>query len=274
MKINISTTDQPDSDITAFFLSCDRLDLLERTISSFFDTVQENVKLVLYDDSGNPEIYPKLKDRYGDKFDIICYPQNRGLNVAYDFMSSYGDSKYLLYVEDDWQFLLPGYLQVSRAILEKYPLVGNVDLTQPSTPDALDEETEEFIWKKPWRISERHYHWIGWCGSPNLKRRSDYIRLGRIESLGPEWMFDRKFHLMGLKSVFTKQPYVQHIGDGRSKMEGRRPPDHLTPCNTCPYDSVCRLPRINWYYADSPDKPTFCETSEQVKKCDPFFWPG
>lgn len=272
MRAQIHTAEQPDSDISAFFLSCDRLDLLDLTITSFFQTAGEPVKLVIYDDSGNPDVFRRLAEQYGNKFDIICFAENRGLNVAYDFMSSYCHTKYLFYVEDDWYFQQPGYLQLSRHILESYPIVGNIDLTEPlcRSCGCVGEETEDFYWKNTWRISEQHFHWIGWCGSPNLKRRDDYIRLGRIEELGPEWLIDRKFHLTGLKSVFTKTPYVKHIGDGRSKMEGRRPPDWITPCEKCPYDAHCELPRINWFYVESPDKPRFYKTLREVYDCNPF----
>lgn len=254
MKTQVHTTEQPESDITAFFLSCDRLDLLDIAIASFLRTVNEPVKLVLCDDSATPGIFDQLVERYGSSFDIICFPENRGQWVQYDFMSSYCYSKYIFYVEDDWEFIQDGYMQLSRQILESDRLIGNVDLTEPNCRDlgGCGEETEDFVWKTPWRLSPSHFYWIGWQGSPNLKRREDYIRLGRIEGLGPEWITDRKFHLMGLKSVFTKTPYVRHIGYGRSRMDGKRPNDTVLPCSTCPLDKECKLPRIDWLYMENP----------------------
>lgn len=255
MKNLIHTVNQPDSDVTAFFLSCDRLDLLDITISSFLETVSEEVKLVLYDDSGRADIFSTLLEKYGDKFDIICFPEKRGQWVAYDFMTSYVNTKYIFYVEDDWKFIQSGYLQLSRNILESNRLIGNVDISERSFIGygGVGEETELFIWKRPWRIDEQHLYWIGWQGSPNLKRREDYILLGRIENLTPEWVIDRKFHLMGLMSVAAKTTYVEHIGYGRSRMEGQRPSDNVLPCDTCPLKDACRLPRTDWYYMEKPN---------------------
>lgn len=259
MRTQIHTADQPDSDITAFVLSCDRLDLLAATMSSFLATVGENAKLVIYDDSARPDIFQTLVESYGDKADVICFPENRGQWVAYDFMSSYCFTKYIFYVEDDWEFLAPGYMQLSKKILEQNPLIGNVDLAvQMGAPyGCVGEETEDFFWKKPWRLSENHLYWIGWQGSPNLKRREDYIRLGRIETCGPEWVVDRKFHLMGLKSVISKTPYVRHLGDYRSRMDGKRPVDQITPCRNCTLNDVCKLPRIDWYYMENSNGSFF-----------------
>jgi glycosyltransferase involved in cell wall biosynthesis len=247
------TVNQPDSDITAFFLSCDRLHLLSTAVSTFLSTSKEKVKLVICDDSGNPAVYKQLLKDYGKEFDILCFPENRGQWEAFDFMTSYCFTKYIFYVEDDWEFYKDGYLQLSKEILESNREIGTVDLSDRRYPDLGDQgqATDKFIWKNNWRISDNHWYWCGWCGSPNLKRREDLIWLGRTACLAPEWVIDRKFYSMGLKSVYLLDGYVKHLGDKESRMAGKYIKDSITPCQRCPLDSFCKLPRTNWHYLDN-----------------------
>lgn len=251
-KNNIHCVDQPDSDITAFFLSCDRLNLLSCTIQSYLNTVQEKTKMVIMDDSGNSEVFDKLKSLYGSFCDIICFPENRSQWYCMDFMPSYCYTKYIMYIEDDWKFLKSGYMQLSKQILEENRNIGIIDISDRHFEEmgACGEETEKFIWKKPWRISPIHYYWIGWCGSPNLKRRDDLIYLSRVEKGFAEWHIDRKFKLMGLDAVYLKDYYVTHIGDNDSKMENKRPDDKVLPENTYPLKHRCKLPKINWHFME------------------------
>lgn len=257
-KLRVHSVEQPDSDITTFILSCDRLHLLQKTITSFIQTCNEDTKLVIVDDSGNSEIFDKLVNLYGNRFDIICFPENRGQWWALDFMVSYCYTDYIFYVEDDWEFLQPGYLQKSKDILKCYRHIGNIDISR-RTHEEYGFKTysdtiidNEFNFKKQWRISDRHYYWVGWQGSPNLKRRDDLILLGRIEKWYNEWNIDRKFHALGFKSVYLKDKYVEHLGDTESKMEGKRPNDAACPEDYFPKELLNNriYPTFDYYHLE------------------------
>ena len=158
-RLQVHTVDQPDCDITAFVLSCNRLHLLKQTIESFLLTKDLDTKLVIVDDSGLPEIFDKLLKLYGEYADIICFPENRGLWWAKDFMTSFCHTPYIFYVEDDWLFLNSGYLGKSKTILEKHRNIGLVDLSWRTFEDeGLDAYYPtlidgEYYCKKPWKIS-------------------------------------------------------------------------------------------------------------------------
>lgn len=234
-RVLVHSTEQPDSDITAFILSCNRLDILDITMSSFLLTKEYNVKTVIVDDSAEEGVFEQLVSKYGEFSDVICFPKNRSQWWAMDFMVSYCDTQYIFYIEDDWQFLHKGYLAKSKSILEKYRNIGNIDISwrtfENENFDTYDTKLidEMFFYKKLWRISEQHYHWYGWTGSPNLKRRDDLLLLGRVEKWHNEWNIDRRFLSLGLKSVFLYGQHVCHIGDHCSKMNDRRPTDSTTP---------------------------------------------
>lgn len=239
-KLKIHTVDQPDSDTTTFVLSCNRLDILDVTLKSFYATRDYITKMVILDDSAVAGVYETLVERYGSDCDIICFPRNRSQWFAMDFMVSYCDSAYIFYLEDDWELLKPGYLSKSKTILEKYREVGSVDTSWRTFEwQGIDsyERTlidEEFFWKKPWKITDSHLAWHAWIGSPNLRRRDDLIMLGRVEKWHNEWNIDRKFTSLGFKGVYLNGEYSRHLGDDCSAMVDRRPDDSKIPYDFIP----------------------------------------
>lgn len=257
-RVKFHTVEQPDSDITTFVISCDRLNLLEETLKSFFATNTVTTKMVIVDDSGNPEVFDKLVERYGSFSDVVCFPENRGLWWAMDFMVSYCYTPYIFYLEDDWQFFRSGYIQKSKEILEKYRDIGTVDCSfrtfEWQGMDGYDRNLVdgEFYNKKPWRITNNHLCWYGWIGSPNLRRRDDLIQLGRVEKGYNEWNIDRKFMALGYKAVFLKDKYVDHLGDNQSRMASKRPNEGTVPEDFIPKEVLANrtYPLYNYRQLD------------------------
>jgi len=257
-RVKIHTVDQPDSDTTTFVLSCNRLDVLAKTLSSFFETQDYVTKMVILDDSAEPGVYEHLVEEYGDICDVICFPRNRSQWFAMDFMVSYCDSEYIFYLEDDWELTQPGYLNKSKAILQKYRDVGVVDISWRTFEfqgiDSYHKGLVDnmFYWKKPWKITDGHVAWHAWVGSPNLRRRDDLIMLGRVEKWHNEWNIDRKFTALGFKGVFLNGEYSRHLGDKCSKMDGKRPDDSKVPYDFYPKEVLAnrRAPMINYREMD------------------------
>lgn len=258
-KVKIHTIDQPESDITTFVLSCNRLPVLDKTLQSFWKTSDYKTKMVIVDDSAEPGVFETLVEKYGDQCDVICFPRNRSQWWAMDFMVSYCDSEYIFYLEDDWELLQPGYLKTSKEILEKHRDIGTVDISWRTFEwqgiDSYDKTLidDMFYYKKPWRISDYHLHWYGWVGSPNLKRRDDLILLGRVEKWHNEWNIDRKFLALGFKAVFLNGEYARHLGDDCSRMDGRRPDDSTTPEHYYPEElQKDRIwPKFDYFFLDT-----------------------
>jgi len=257
-KVNFHTVDQPESDTTTFVLSCNRLDVLDKTLQSFYATRDYVTKMVIVDDSAEPGIFEALVDRYGNDCDVICFPNNRSQWWAMDFMVSYCDSEYIFYLEDDWELLKPGYLNLSKQILRKYRNVGVVDTSWRTFEwqgiDSYERELVDscFYWKKPWKITDNHLAWHSWVGSPNLRRRDDLIMLGRVEKWHNEWNIDRKFTALGFKGVFLAGEYSRHLGDDCSRMAGKRPDDSKVPYDFYPPEVLQNRikPRLDYSFLD------------------------
>jgi len=257
-KLLIHTVEQPDSDITTFVLSCNRLEVLDRTLKSFLTTRDCETRMVIVDDSATEGVFETLVERYGEFSDVICFPRNRSQWWAMDFMVSYCDSDYIFYLEDDWELIQPGYLTLSKQILEKYRNVGTVDISWRTFEwqelDSYEKELIDntFYWKKYWRITDYHLGWYAWCGSPNLKRRDDLILLGRVEKWHNEWNIDRRFRALGFRGVFLNGEYARHLGDNCSTMAGKRPNDGTTPEDYYPLElqSERVWPKFDYMFLD------------------------
>ena len=257
-QVKFHTVEQPVSDTTTFVLSCNRLDVLDQTLKSFYATRDYVTKMVIVDDSAEPGVFEALVERYGKDCDVICFPRNRSQWWAMDFMVSYCDSEYIFYLEDDWELRMPGYLNQSKQILQKYREVGVVDISWRTFEwqgiDSYERELIDgmFYWKKPWKITDSHLAWHAWVGSPNLRRRDDLIMLGRVEKWHNEWNIDRKFTALGFKGVFLKGEYARHLGDHCSRMAGQRPDDSKVPYDFYPPELLAnrRAPFINFREMD------------------------
>jgi hypothetical protein len=282
-KVKFHTVDQPDSDTTTFVLSCNRLDVLDETLKSFYDTRDYVTKMVIVDDSADEGVFETLVERYGKDCDVICFPRNRSQWWAMDFMVSYCDSEYIFYLEDDWLLTQPGYLNKSKAILEKYRDVGVVDISWRTFEwqgiDSYDKTLidGEFFYKKPWKITDEHLAWHCWIGSPNLRRRDDLIMLGRVEKWHNEWNIDRKFTALGFKGVYLNGEYSRHLGDHCSAMAGKRPDDSKVPYDYYPKEVIAnrRAPYINyremdWIY-DYPGDVTLVTMALDISRGDRDF---
>ena len=282
-RVKFHTIDQPDSDTTTFVLSCNRLDVLSKTLQSFWNTQDYPTKMVIVDDSAEPGVFEQLVEEYGHVADVICFPHNRSQWWAMDFMVSYCDTEYIFYLEDDWELLKPGYLNQSKQILQKYREVGVVDTSWRTFEwQGIDSYhgglvDNMFYWKKPWKITDHHVAWHAWVGSPNLRRRDDLIMLGRVEKWHNEWNIDRKFTALGFKGVYLNGEYSRHLGDKCSRMEGKRPDDSKIPYDFYPKEVLKnrRAPMINyremdWIY-DYPADVTLVTMALDISRGDRSF---
>ena len=265
-QVKFHTVDQPESDTTTFVLSCNRLDILRKTMASFLATRDYVTKMVIVDDSAADGIFEQLVEEYGSFSDVICFPRNRSQWWAMDFMVSYCDSEYIFYLEDDWELLKPGYLNDSKRILKKHREIGVVDISWRTFEwqgiksydktliefEADDGAKVQYFNKIPWQITDYHLYWCGWCGSPNLRRRDDLIWLGRVEKWYAEWNIDRKFYGMGFRGAFLNGEYARHLGDDCSTMASKRPDDSKVPEDYLPPEVKAgrTYPAFNYRWLD------------------------
>jgi len=165
-------------DISFVITTCNRLDLLEDTLNSFFDICSYPFKeYIMSDDSGDDAIYKQLVERWGSKFKIIQNKPKLGLCRTIDILWNTVQSDYIFHCEDDWRFDTNQHLiEDSLSILKEHVHVHQVQVRHlsdnPHIPEDHTYSTLNFVnfKKMPWWREE----WSGYSWNPGLRRKGDY----------------------------------------------------------------------------------------------------
>jgi hypothetical protein len=231
-------------EVTFVLTACGRLDLMERTLDSFFKFNTYPIKrFIITEDSMDPVIFLKCKDlnykKYNNKLEFIFNENKLGQARSIDSAYSKIDTPYIFHCEEDWSFYNPGFIEKSIAILEadKTVLQGwirpksdkilndiNSNVYKIGDVEVRDVLPKSFLVKNgiaPGKdLIVRDYMGFSW--NPGLKRLSDYklLRNG-YSGFEAEHMIDTFYrsHSTGFKVVSISREdhegYVQHIGWGR-----------------------------------------------------------
>lgn len=216
---------------TLAITSCMRHTLLQTTLESFFNTVDQNpASIFVVEDSNLP--MPEFLKKYRH---IPTIWNNNGTRRGQAYtvrrlINLLPDNPYTFWLEDDWLFQESGYLRQSEDILSKYPDISQVSLRgndcngHPLVKDA----------RYPFLIQERGWRggWGGYSFNPALCRTKDLKAMRKYMTpyigkagLGCELELSQ-IHIQAGHSiaVLRTEPYVTHIGGGKSRAIETLPP--------------------------------------------------
>ncbi len=213
----------PD-DVTICITSCGRLDLLERTLSSF-RAYNLGGTYLLSEDSTNPEIINKVSETYPE-MKVLSGPDRLGLMGSIDRLYSAVETPYIFHLEDDWTFDGPIHWEAAKACLETRPDVANVSLR------AFDEIKDKFrrasdpiqIHGQEFRIMRANAHpeFFGWSSNPGLIHKDLYKAYAPFARL----MHDQMSGLIkneGRTLAYLLPGVGRHIGQGRNVTDPMMP---------------------------------------------------
>lgn len=207
-------------EVTICMTACNRPDLLQRTLTSFFKFNNYSwSEFIIFEDSGTDcnnhlhGLYPGVT-WIGGKF-------RQGQITAIDTMYHLVKTPYIFHLEEDWEFYRPNFIEDSMAVLEKDPMLCMVWIR-----DKEDTNQHPIIWQEDYGIMKTNHNglWGGMCFNPGLRRKSDYDKFG---SYGRYTQFNRKkpwlaeaavsklYSSAGYRAAILKQGYVRHIGENR-----------------------------------------------------------
>lgn len=222
LYVNKSTVLQkPLPKVSFTITTCNRLDLLERTLNSFFDICKFPFhEYIMTDDSGDDQVYSQLCEKWGDRFTILQNKPKIGLSKSIDRLFQSSTGEYIFHCEDDWLFESnPNMVENSLSILQEYPFIHQVYVRHvvdnPQKPEEDMYYTLDFIAFNtiPWWRGE----WSGFTWNPGLRRKSDYLRMfpDGFNAFGDE--IDCSKHTMQFeyKAVVLQDTSCRHIGYGR-----------------------------------------------------------
>lgn len=207
--------------------SCNRHDLLRRTIESFTQCVSLNpVRTVILEDGPAPE--PEWLKSFSPRLGKVSWINNAdrmGQSYSIDRLYSELSTEYIFWCEDDWEFHESNFLSRSFQILRDHKEISmvalrsdwNHPLLQPGSSGGPSYE---------YAIAEPYWGgvWGGACWNPGLRRLSDYRRFGSYgrhvgygtHGLGHEQIWS-KIHLDAGFRIACLPYHCRHIGGDRSR---------------------------------------------------------
>jgi hypothetical protein len=198
--------------------TCGRLDLLNKTLSSFFDLCNfPFCEYIMTDDSGDEEVYRELEQLWGSKFTIIQNSPKVGLSKSLDKLFNKCKADYIFHCEDDWLFENnPKLVEQSLDILEEYEQVHQVYVRHrednPHKPEPDYYSTLSFVPFQviPWWKDE----WSGFSWNPGLRRKKDYLTMfpQGFAEYGDEIVCSKHTMQYAYQAVILEETSCRHIG--------------------------------------------------------------
>ena len=238
-------------DITVVVTSCNRHDLLDRTLASFRAMETEGrVARVLVAEDGDADPQGVCAAHGAEWFGTGA----RGGQVKLiDRAYAQVDTPFIFHLEDDWEFHRPGYMEKSRAFLDADPRILLVWLRawndtsgHPLSHVAPDRSHGQLAF-------DYTGCWNGFTFSPGLRRLSDYKLLGGSYEKLPKTMFVKArnptaallteveasmfYRRAGYRAMILDEAgYVRHIGEERHV---RHADDRKTDISGLPRNAPC-----------------------------------
>lgn len=163
--------------VTVVLTSCNRHDLLERTLDSFckYNTFRNIAEIIITEDSHNSPatLLEKYKKQYPIR--LIKNVTRLGQPLSIDIAYSHVKTDYIFHCEDDWEFYAPQFIEASLPILEFSPTILQVHLK------SLDTIQYDYTVHETNKFAILHYEylkiWHGFSLNPGLRRLRDYRRI-------------------------------------------------------------------------------------------------
>ena len=251
-----------EKDITVVVTSCNRHDLLDRTLASFRAMETEGqVARILVAEDGDADPGAVCARHGAEWFGTgTRVGQVKLIDQAYAKV----ETSHIFHLEDDWEFYRPGFMEKSRAFLEADPKIL-------------------LVWIRAWNFTSGHplsyaapdrtYGqmafdftdcWNGFTFSPGLRRLSDYQLLGGSYADLPPTMFVKArnpsaallseveasmfYRRAGYRAMILDEGgYIRHLGEER----------HVRHADDRKND-ISGLPR---------NAPCPCGSGQKVKHC-------
>jgi hypothetical protein len=214
--------------VTFTITSCNRIDLLEKTINSFMLINNYEIdEFILSDDSGDEKISNHIKNKYGDKFKIISNNPRIGLSKSLDNLFSNAKNEFIFHCEDDWMFdVNPNFISDSLDILNENLDIHQVSVrhnyNNPHKPIGDKQYTstsvEYYILSQDF-ISISNQIWNGYSWNPGLRRKSDYLKMfpNGLSEFSDEYNCANYVRNFNYKSAVLCNTSCYHLGLERTK---------------------------------------------------------
>ena len=152
-KLNLIGKDPKRDEVTVVILSCGRPKLLDFTLGSFIKYNTFKIKKYIFiEDSGSVDCVKVFKKNIKNlNRKIIFHKSNKGQLASIDEAYSLVETKYVFYLEDDWQFFRSGFIEYSMKLFKSYKKLCSVSIRPHSDWKRLDLQK---------KINKFHYKFL------------------------------------------------------------------------------------------------------------------
>lgn len=210
--------------VTLVITTCDRTDLLERTIFSFtkYNTYPIK-KIIIIEDSGVSQNFSKVESIAKTDITIIKNPTNLGQIASIDKAYSLVETDYIFHCEEDWEFYNTGFIEKSFEILSADEKIFTVWLRAHT-----DTKNHAILKDHKYFINDDFYYKMDpnhkkvWCGftlNPGLRRTVDCMKLHPYNQL-PVKVIKNGLELMGEVDLSLYYKDLGYYGAITSKEDG------------------------------------------------------
>ncbi len=210
-----------ESDITLVVTSCGRLDLLKRTLESLdrFNTAPIR-EVFITEDAGDDGVRAVIPAHWKEHCTFFVNRPKQGQLASIDLAYENVKTPYIFHCEDDWEFYRPGFMEDSRAILERRPEILQVwlrnyiyDLCVHSPYIRLG--ARELIGGVPcYPLISDKPEWQGFSLNPGLRRLKEYRLCAPFAAYGGEKALSQRYAELNLTAVTLEGDAVLHTGFG------------------------------------------------------------
>ena len=212
--------------ITVTLTHYKRLDLLKKTLDSFFSTNNYEIdQFLIIDDSGEKYYSNKIKKLYSDAT-VIDNNKNIGQRRSIDKLLKNCLNEYIFHLEEDWLFDSESnnYIESSMKILKNNPDIHQVHIRhQNDDPHPCIGEVN-YIDNVGFKFLDNNWRdtWTGCSFNPGLRRKSDLDKMfpnGLIE-FKDEMQASIHTKKFNYRAVRLENTVCKHIGWGNRTQHG------------------------------------------------------
>lgn len=205
---------QQSKEVTVVCTSCNRPDLLEKTLESFFKYNTYPISsFQIIDDSGVVGCNDYLKE----KFPLVNFWYNEvnlGQVASIDKMYGYVTTPYIFHMEEDWEFYKEGFIEACLDVIDLDEKIICVWVRDPNdTPHPTIDPTYDIngrgVRRMIWGFDG---HWHGFTFNPSLKKTKDWDGYSKI---GRELEISKYYYNKGYFAMIFTEGYCKHAGWGR-----------------------------------------------------------
>lgn len=227
--------------VTVVLTSCGRIDLLEKTLDSFFKFNTYPIeRFIITEDSAQEEVFAaciELNKKYNNSLEFMFNEKKLGQSKSIDKAYKTVTTKYVFHCEEDWEFYRHGFIEDSIRVLSasKKILQAWIRPKNDNILNKISEKIFEINGMKVRAVLPASFltgdtnedgtpmivkNYMGFSWNPGLKRMSDYRLLengytGMVrEHLIDHWYRDNDFIVVSL-SINDSDGYVKHTGWNR-----------------------------------------------------------